>query len=138
MKIMGLDYGTVRVGVAISYASLAQPLLILANDEQLLPKIIQLAREHHVTQIVVGISENKMARLTKKFVARLENVVEVPVTMIDETLSSHQVEEWLQDISPSRRRQSIDHYAAAVILQNYLDYGAADLIKADEALLNSQ
>ena len=120
MKVLALDYGTVRVGVAISFASLAQPLLILPNDANLLANIVKLIQEHHISEIVVGLSENQMAQKTKRFVKDLQTVTTLPITFIDETLTSYQVHQWLRQAPVKKRRGPIDHFAAAVILENYL------------------
>jgi putative Holliday junction resolvase len=123
MKVLAIDYGTVRVGIAVSYVSLAQPLVILENDNHLLERISDLVEEHRVEEVIVGESETIMAGLTREFAKRLQEVLRVPVTMIDETLSSYQVHEYLRQHLGKRRKNSgrIDHLAAAVILQNYLD-----------------
>ena len=120
MKVLSLDYGTKRVGVAVSYASLAQPLMILPNDIYLIAKIEDLISQHHIHQIVVGLSENEMAKKTQNFVQQLQSVTSLPITFIDETLTSFQVHEWLKTASAKKRREPIDHYAAAVILENFL------------------
>jgi len=121
MKILAIDYGVKRVGVAVSYASLAQPLEVLENDEQLMARLRLLIEQHRVQAIVVGISENVMAERTQEFVRRLRAVTPLPVTLIDETLSSHQVHEWLRQAPARKRRGPIDHLAAAVILERYLE-----------------
>jgi putative transcription antitermination factor YqgF len=121
MKVLALDYGTVRVGVALSYASLAQPLTILDNNQYLFKTIVDLAQQHHVTQIVVGESENQMAKKTKDFVAKLKKIITLPITLVDETLSTHQVRHYLKTHPPAHRSKHLDHLAAAVILQNFLD-----------------
>jgi putative Holliday junction resolvase len=121
MKALGIDYGTRRVGIAVSYASLAQPLTILDNNDQLLPQLTHLLAEHHIKHIVVGISENRMARLTQEFVDKLRQITPISVTLIDETLSSHQVREYLKTAPAHKRTMPIVHLAAAVILQDFLD-----------------
>ncbi|MBQ6436813.1 pre-16S rRNA-processing nuclease YqgF, partial [bacterium] len=103
MKVLALDYGTVRVGVAISFASLAQPLLILPNDANLLANIVKLIQEHHISEIVVGLSENQMVQKTKRFVKDLQTVTTLPITFIDETLTSYQVHQWLRQ-APVKKR----------------------------------
>lgn len=120
MKVLSLDYGTKRVGVAVSYASLVQPLTILPNDIHLIARIMDLIDQHHVQQIVVGLSENEMAKKTQEFVQQLRLTTSLPITLIDETLTSFQVHEWLKTASAKKRREPIDHYAAAVILENFL------------------
>jgi putative Holliday junction resolvase len=120
MKILGLDYGTVRVGVAVSYASLAQPLTILPNNSKLVEAIMALVAEHRIARIVVGESEGAMAKRSKEFADLLEQRLGLPIILIDETLSSYQVHEYLRG-RRLKKRGRIDHLAAAVILQNYLD-----------------
>jgi putative Holliday junction resolvase len=121
VKALGIDYGTRRIGVAVSYASLAQPLTILDQSDQLFPRLLQLLAEHHIKHIVVGISENRMATATQEFVTHLRQLTAIPVTLIDETLSSHQVHEYLKTAPAHKRAAPIDHLAAAVILQDFLD-----------------
>jgi putative Holliday junction resolvase len=120
MKVLGLDYGTVRVGVAVSFASLAEPLTIIPNNSKLLETIKKLALEHRVKRVVVGESEGAMALQSHTFARDLERILDLPVILIDETLSSHQVQTYLRQ-RPRRKKGHLDHLAAAVILQNYLD-----------------
>lgn len=121
MKTLGLDYGTKRVGVALSYASLAEPLLILENDDNLFNHLENLIHAHRIQQIVVGLSENDMADKTRRFAAILQEKTQLPLYFNDETLSSHQVHEFLKLHRLKQRQGPIDHLAAAVILQNFLD-----------------
>ena len=121
MKTLGLDFGTKRIGVAVSYLSLAQPLTIIDNDNQIWQQLENLIKEHKIKHIVVGISENQMAKKTQMFVKELQRHFDLPVTMIDETLTSYQVHQWLRQQPAKKRNQPIDHMAAAVILQQYLD-----------------
>ena len=119
-KILSLDYGTKRVGVAVSAASLAEPVVVLANDERLMRLILNLINEYDVSKIVIGMSENEMAKQTRTFAAKLGELTPLPIVFVDETLSSHQVHERLRMLPAKKRRGAIDHLAAAVILENYL------------------
>lgn len=121
MKTLAIDYGTKRVGIAISYASLAEPLLILDNDGHLFKNISQLIQNHQAKQIVVGLSENEMAEKTRRFALLLQEKTRLPIYFNDETLSSYQVHEFLKLHRLKERQGPIDHFAAAVILQNFLD-----------------
>lgn len=121
MKTLALDYGTKRVGLAVSYASLAEPLMILDNDEQLFKNILQLIQNHHIKQIVIGLSENEMAEKTRRFALLLQEKTPLPIYFNDETLSSYQVHQFLKLHRLKERQGPIDHLAAAVILQNFLD-----------------
>ncbi|SRR5258708_18432878 len=122
-KILAIDYGTRRVGLAISQGTLAEPLMILANYPGLIEDLVRIVGEQHAEKIVVGISENEMAEKTKIFVAQLQKVLSLPVEMMDETLSSVTVHQKLAERHKGKKQYSgpIDHYAAAEILQNYLD-----------------
>lgn len=121
MKTLAIDYGTKRVGLAVSYASLAEPLMILDNDEQLFKNILQLIQNHHIKQIVIGLSENEMAEKTRRFALLLQEKTPLPIYFNDETLSSYQVHQFLKLHRLKERQGPIDHLAAAVILQNFLD-----------------
>ncbi len=121
MKTLALDYGTKRVGIAISYASLAEPLLILDNDENLYKNLQNLIQAHRIQQLVVGLSENDMADKTRRFAGILQEKTQLPLFFNDETLSSYQVHQFLRLHRLKQRQGPIDHLAAAVILQNFLD-----------------
>jgi putative transcription antitermination factor YqgF len=120
-KALAIDYGTVRVGLAVSMASLADPLKIIPNDEKLISKILDICKENYVEIIVVGLSENVMAEKTKDFVKLLQEKTDLPIEFTDETLSSHNVHKKLQTAKKSKRGADIDHYAAAEFLQVWLD-----------------
>lgn len=121
MKILAIDYGLKRVGIAVSFADLAQPLLILENNPTLLQRLGELIATHQVKKIVVGVSEGEMAKLSLEFAQKLRNKFSLPVILVDETLSSYYVHQALKKLPAKKRRGRIDHYAAALILQNYLD-----------------
>ncbi len=120
MKTLGIDYGTVRVGTAISYASLAEPLQIIPNNAQLFSNLEQIIKTHRVKQIVVGLSENQMAEKTRAFALALQEKTALPLFFNDETLSSYQIHQFIRQ-HQLKRRPEIDHLSAAIILQNFLD-----------------
>lgn len=120
-KTLAIDYGTVRVGTAISMHTLADPLVILPNNEGLFTNIINLCRDNEVEHILVGISENEMAKKTQEFVEELKKHTSLPITFFDETLSSHTVHKKLENAKKSKRSGDIDHYAAAEFLQAWID-----------------
>jgi putative transcription antitermination factor YqgF len=128
-KFLAIDYGTKRVGVAVAFASLAEPVEVVPNDPGLFDRLLALIQEHSATNIVVGISEREMAENTKKFVADFqaflrEHISQQPLFHFhDETLSSVEVYAKLHQAGKRDIRQNgpIDHYAAAQILQDFLD-----------------
>lgn len=119
---LGIDYGRKRIGLALSYGSLAEPLTIIENDERVLEKLHFVCVEHRVVQLVVGISEREMAVESHQFGQLLANQLSLPVKYIDENFTSITVQEKLQWLGGKQRRKDpIDHLAAAEILQEWLD-----------------
>lgn len=122
-KILAIDFGTKRIGLALSHGTLATPLEIIANDSEAIAAIKKICETEMVTQIVMGLSENEMAEKTKEFAQRVEKATALPIHFMDETLSSHTVGGKLKasGASLARRQQPIDDLAAAEFLQEYLD-----------------
>lgn len=129
---LGIDYGTERLGLAINHGSLAEPFKILVNDELMFGHLKNILGEQKIEQIVVGMSENKMAKKTQHFVSQLKKITHSPITFIDETLSSVLVKQKLIEagVKLSKRRGPIDHYAATLILQDWLDEHADENISS--------
>jgi putative Holliday junction resolvase len=143
-SILGVDYGRARIGLAIAEAEtgLPRPLTTLEriNRNEDMRRLRELAREHHVRQIVVGLplrldgTRGDMAEEATRFAARLRKQLGLPVEMVDERLTSWEAERLLEEQSgrvlheakthgKSARpmRASVDAVAAAVILKEYLD-----------------
>ena len=136
MRILGLDYGSVTVGVAVSDALrvTAQPLeTITRKDEnklrQTCARIEQLIAEYEVESIVLGYPKNmndsvgERAKKTEEFKAMLVRRTGLPVTLWDERLTTVAAERVLMESGVRRenRKAVIDQVAAALILQGYLD-----------------
>lgn len=131
-NFLGIDYGTKRIGLAINVASLVEPLLVLNNQtnddqpiasEEVVSKMAQICVEQKIDIIVLGYSEAQMAEKTKLFAQLLKNKIDLPIIFSDETLSSHEVNRRMKEASFSlkKRQGPIDHYAAALILEEYLE-----------------
>lgn len=136
MRIMGLDYGSVTVGVAISDALLltAQGIeVIRRNDENKLRKtyarIEQLVNEYEVEQIVVGYPKNmnntigERAIKSEEFAKTLERRTGLPVVLFDERLSTVSAHNAMIEGNMRREKRAkiVDKIAAVFILQTYLD-----------------
>ncbi len=117
--ILGLDFGTVRVGVAIARTSLAEPYRILSAGDQLIAQIRDICHQEQITSIVVGESEGQMAILSRQFGNQLQSTLNLPVVFFDETLTSHDSQLKLRQIGKKVRH--IDQYAACEMLQSYID-----------------
>lgn len=132
-RVLGLDIGTVRIGVALSDLErvIATPLTTLpGRDEQAaVSLIVALIKEHEITDIVAGLpldldgSTGRAAKRTERFLERLAAKTPVAIHYIDERMTSVQAERTLldADLSRARRKQVIDRVAASLILQTWLD-----------------
>jgi len=133
LKIMGLDPGTRRVGVALSddLGLTANPLTTLPgeNRARLLAAIENLAGEHKISRIVVGVprrtdgSAGPEAQAAEELAAEIRDRLRVEVVCWDERFSTAAVERMLveADLSRKKRKEVRDQAAAAYILQGYLD-----------------
>jgi len=131
-RILGLDYGTRRIGVALSDALqlTAQPLAVLdADPVSFVEELRRLVTEHNVEMIVVGLpvnlqgEETESAREARKLAELAESATGLPVRMADERFTTRTAEQVLvaANVRRSRRRGVVDKVAAAVMLQAYLD-----------------
>lgn len=119
---LGIDYGTVHIGVATAEHMLATPLPTLLNDQSLISKLKLMIVTHHITHIVVGLPSGKLVSEIKAFVDNLKQATNLPVILHDETLSSQDALRQLRDAGASRSKKKSEHsYSAALILEDYLD-----------------
>lgn len=133
MRVLGLDIGERRIGVALSDSLriIAGALTVVerVTDDVALKEIIGLARENEVERIVVGMprsldgSLGKQAQAVQSFVDLLKERTEIPVITWDERLSTVSAERTLLETGMKRdkRKKRRDSLAAAFILQGYLD-----------------
>ena len=135
MRILALDIGDRRIGVALSdpLGMLASPLTTIeratSDTDAAIHAILALAEEHEAAEILVGIPYlmsgriGAQARITLDFAAALTERIHIPVTRTDERLSSVQADHMLAQsgASSSYDKGRTDSAAAAVILQAYLD-----------------
>ena len=135
MRILALDVGERRIGVAISdpTGTIASPVAVIerGSGSGHLDEILRLAREHEAERILVGIPismdgvAREQAARVQQFVAELAQRSPVPVATCDERLSTVEAQRRMRESGASarRRREMVDAVAAAVILQAYLDAG---------------
>ena len=136
MRVIGLDYGSKTVGVALSdeLKLTAQPLTTIHRDRptklrQTLAQIEQIIEQYDVDRIVVGWpkkldnEEGERCEKTKEFGDMLENRTGLEIIYQDERLTTAQADGVLEQggIRKDKRKQYIDKMAASLILQNYLD-----------------
>ena len=136
MRVIGLDYGTKTVGVAVSdeMKLIAQPLLTIERKQanklrQTYAAIEKIIEEQDVELIVLGYPKNmnntegERAQATNEFKEALERRTGLQVVLVDERLITVEADRILEDtgVAKSSRKEHIDKMAAAIILQNYLD-----------------
>ncbi len=132
MRILGVDYGTKRVGLAYAdelLVAMPLPAAVQATDEERVAHLLKFVKERRVQELVVGLPYNMdgtigfKAKEAQAFAEKLRQLTGLPVHLSDETLTSYAAE---QSISKKDRRDVrasgvVDSRAAAVILQEYLD-----------------
>lgn len=114
--VFGIDYGQKRVGTALLRLSLSEPLGVIANDDQLFAKILDLCLQHNVGLIIVGLSESQTAQATQEFIDRLIASTDIPVETWDETLSTQEAAEKYHH---ALNKYPIDALAACAILEDW-------------------
>lgn len=133
-RIMGIDYGDSRTGVAISdlLCSIVGSTTVVRsrNTEKAVEDILQLVKQYDVGQIVVGLpknmdgSEGPRAALCREFAKTLESVTGLPVAMWDErrtTVEAHNILSQ-HNYHGKKRKETVDAVAASLILEGYLGY----------------
>lgn len=123
MNYLAVDYGQKRIGIARSVGWLAEPVKIITQSETAIDQIVELCKEFQIEEIVFGLSEGEMAEETQAFAQVLEQKVNLPIQFFDETLSSKEVQQMILASGKKMkdRQQPIDHFAAAHVLQQFLD-----------------
>lgn len=134
MKIMGIDYGDARTGVAISdlLCSIVGSTTVVPsrNHEKLMVDLLRLIRENGVTEVVVGLPKNmdgtegNRAELCRAFARELQEACGLPVSMWDErrtTVEAHNILS-AHNYHGQKRKNTVDAVAASLILEGYLAY----------------
>jgi putative holliday junction resolvase len=133
MRILALDHGTKRIGVAVSdeMKMIAQPLEYIAAEPfpDFLARLKELIRVKEVELILVGMPRNmdgsygEAAAKVREFVTVLKEAITVPLRTWDERLTSTQANRALIDggVRRADRKGKVDKVAAAMLLQSYLD-----------------
>jgi putative Holliday junction resolvase len=133
MRVLAIDHGTKRIGIALSdeLKMIAQPLEFIPAEPfaAFVERLKTILREKEVEQIVVGMPRNMdgsygpAAQKVREFVTALKEAVTVPMQLWDERLTSAQANRLLiqSDVRRDKRKEKVDKMAAAILLQSYLD-----------------
>ena len=131
MSILGLDLGAKTLGVAISHTNIiANPYKTIRYDnyDSLLNEVLNIINKEHVEKIVLGLPKNmnntsgEAALRSISFKEKLSKLVDIPIILVDERLSTIEAENILltNDMSRKKRKSVIDSAAAMIILDTYL------------------
>jgi putative Holliday junction resolvase len=132
-RILGVDYGRKRVGIALSdpLNIVARGLTFIENGKGLIPEICGIIAREHVEEVVVGMpltlrgEKGEMAAEVERFIDRLAAACGLPVVPFDERHSSTGALSSMIEMGVPRKKRrvrgEIDRVAAALILQSYLD-----------------
>jgi putative Holliday junction resolvase len=131
MKALGVDWGEVRIGLAVSddTGTIASPYKVIPNDERAAGAVVNAASVTGAEEIVVGYpltltgEEGPAAERVQEFARELQGRISVPVKLVDERFSTKNAEERMRAAGASREKikKTADAAAAALILQTYLD-----------------
>ena len=132
-RLLGIDYGTVRIGLALSdpTRTLASPLPFLENNspQQVTQALSALIQTHQISALIIGLPRNMdgtygpSAQKVSDFISLIKGTISLPITPIDERLTTAQASKQLAGIGLNQKqlRKKVDSSAACLILQQYLD-----------------
>jgi len=122
MNRLAIDFGEKHVGLATSSDTLATPLTHVFQKEAL-THILAICQKLQISEILIGLPEGRLAPRIIEFAEQLKHNTQVPVILRDETLTSVQARESLQNSQKTRKQKKVKEHAlaAAVLLQEYLD-----------------
>lgn len=119
MKILGIDYGRSKIGVAIAQGTLSEPFQVIRyrDKEKMIAHIKRIIEKQKIEKVVVGVSEGEMREESREF-AKVFNA-----ETFDETLSTHDAQELsiASGMGRKKRKEMEDAFAASIMLQSYLD-----------------
>jgi putative Holliday junction resolvase len=133
MRYLGIDYGTARIGIALSDACsvIASPLKTVKAEpvKKAVMEIAEICSEKSVEEIVIGLplhmngDEGVSAEGARKLGEEIENATKLKINYIDERLSTVSADKALSEgnVRGKKRKAKVDSVAAAIILQTFLD-----------------
>lgn len=120
MQILGIDFGLSKIGLAIAQDGWVKPLKVISNSSLVIEKINKICQDEEIEMIVLGLPEGRLVEPIREFARRLGQFVGLKVVLQDEDLTTHQAIVKMQE-SGNKKRELEDAYAAAWILEEYLE-----------------
>lgn len=128
MKLLGLDVGQKRIGVALSEDKIVSTYSIIAaeNLENAIAEVSRIVRAENIDKIIIGIPKNNNTLQADKihlFAMELTKILSVQVEYVDESFTSVEAERTIQKLDPksSKYKEEVDKISAKLILEQYLN-----------------
>ncbi len=132
MKLLAIDYGEKRTGVAVSddlgISAHGLDTIVLKGEEELAGRIAEIVKNRAIEKIVIGLplnmngTESEKSEKVRAFAAKLENDCGLPVVLWDERMTSMQAQRVMQEMGVKTKgnKEDIDRIAATLMLQEYM------------------
>jgi len=125
MKILSIDYGQRKIGIAFSETIIAEPHSVIRyqSEDKVIQQILEIIKLLKVEKVIVGVSEGISAENSRSFGKKLLAKMNIDLEFVDETLTTKEAQKYSIEagIKRSKRRQLEDAYAATIMLQWYLE-----------------
>lgn len=124
MHLLGIDYGTVYLGLAIARENLPVALTVVKSksDDHKIAEIVKICHQEIISKIIIGKGSGKLENHIKDFINKLKEKINLEIIPVDETLSSNEaLNQMIKEGVPLKKRKKEEHaFAAALLLSLYL------------------
>jgi len=123
MNFLAIDFGTKRIGLAYSLNNIIFTLPVVKNDDKIFEKLNHIILDYKIGKIYVGLSEGKMAQITKNFMVKLSIVIKLPIETVEEAVSTIEADNLFLENKKKHKtyQKEIDSMAAAIILNRVIN-----------------
>jgi putative holliday junction resolvase len=123
MNCLSIDYGSKRIGIAISTSGIIQPFSVVKNDSNFLEYFKKVITEYQIEKVFIGVSEGFFAKRTLEFAKFLKENISLPIETVEEAVSTIEADQIFKANKKSKKdyKNKIDAIAAAVILQRVIN-----------------
>ena len=122
MNCLSIDYGSKRIGIAISTQGIIEPFSVVKNDSNFLTYLKNTISGNKIEKIFIGVSEGLFAQKTLEFVKYLKKNISIPIETVEEAVSTIEADKIYLANKKSKKdyKNKIDAIAAAVILKRVI------------------
>jgi putative Holliday junction resolvase len=124
MNYLAIDYGTKNIGLAVSTLGIISTIPAIKNDNNIIDNLKKIITDYKIDGIYVGVSEGEVAKLTKAFVNKLRDMLQLDIETVEEAVSTIEAQQiYIQNKNKKKDyKKLIDSVAAAVILRRITGY----------------